>query len=134
MSIKFRGTMKVTNRMRRSAGGAQSGAARASRVICNQILKESQVLVPVRTGNLKASGRVIENRYKFKISFSIAYGSQDSTNSAKYAVYVHEDLNMPHMPPTQAKFLEIPWRAAQGEAFETFKVYVGSAIDKAVRT
>lgn len=35
--------------------------------------------------------------------------------SAPYALYVHEDLEMRHKPPTQAKYLETPMRLLRPE-------------------
>lgn len=132
MSIKFRGVREVTSNMRRSANGAQSGAARGARSLANQVLRESQSLVPVETGALKASGRVESHMNMKGISVSVAYGARDARNSSRYAVYVHEDLNAFH-PHGTAKFLEIAWLGVMPGALAEYKFYVGRAIEEAVR-
>lgn len=132
-SIKFRGVTKVTKNMRRSAQGAQSGAVRATRILANEVLRESQTLVPVRTGNLKASGRVQESLSRSNFTANVSYGARDATNSASYAAYVHEDLNVPHAAPTMAKFIEIPWVRIMADAMKVYKVLVGRGIDREVR-
>lgn len=132
MSIKFRGVREVTSNMRRSANGAQSGAARGARSLASQVLKTSQGLVPVETGALKSSGRTESHMNMYGISVSVAYGARDSRNSARYAVYVHEDLNAFH-PTGQAKFLEVAWLSVMSGALLEYKFYVGRAIEEAVR-
>lgn len=65
---------------------------------------ESQEIVPVDTGNLRASAFTMEE-----------IGPQQSNNivilvgyEASYAIYVHEILDNWHAPGTYAKFLEWP--------------------------
>lgn len=65
------------------------------------IFAESQELVPVLTGALKSSGRIVEDPE----GNYIAYG--DDLGGVDYATYVHEDLTAFH-PNGQAKYLEIP--------------------------
>lgn len=67
------------------------------------IFKRSQELVPVDTGALKQSGFLVVQRTKGKIQAEIGYARANKPN---YAVFVHENLNMRHKAPTQAKFLE----------------------------
>lgn len=64
--------------------------------VANKILARSQELVPVDTGNLLNSGRVVRNSIG---TFSVVY-------FCDYAVYVHEIMENLHDPPGQAKFLE----------------------------
>jgi hypothetical protein len=65
------------------------------------IFEESQNLVPVLTGALRASGHIVEDAD----GNYIMYGDEGGT--LDYAVYVHEDLTTFH-PNGQAKYLEIP--------------------------
>jgi hypothetical protein len=126
MSIRIRGVKEVTSNMRRSANGAQSGAARATRQLAREVLRESQALVPIDTGALKSSGRLTESLGNVSgQSVTVTYGT-------KYAVFVHEDLEKKH-PVGQAKFLEIPWVAIMGKALSTYKFLVGRSIDREVR-
>ena len=64
--------------------------------IADQIFEVSQRLVPVDTGYLKSSGKVVKNSIG---TYSVIY-------TAPYAVYVHEIIDNQHKFPTQAKFLE----------------------------
>lgn len=64
--------------------------------VANQILAESQILVPVDTGFLKSTGKIVKNSIG---TYSVIY-------TAPYAVYVHEIIDNWHKYPTQAKFLE----------------------------
>lgn len=69
------------------------------------IYDESQRLVPVDTGDLRASG-FIETRRRLR-------GAQVVVGYARggrphYAALVHERLDFFHQPPTQAKYLEEP--------------------------
>lgn len=64
--------------------------------VADQILEVSQRLVPVDTGYLKSTGRVVKNSIG---TYSVIY-------TAPYAVYVHEIIDNQHKFPTQAKFLE----------------------------
>jgi hypothetical protein len=75
--------------------------------IMKEVFDQSQELVPVKTGALKASGvftPASENADGEKIKADIKYGNPSVT----YAVEVHEDLSVFHKPPTQAKYLETP--------------------------
>jgi len=75
----------------------------------DDILRDSQIECPVSNkptkGTLKRTGK------KYTTSFSgfhvceIKYGGPE----APYALYVHEDLEAQHVPPTKAKFLEDPY-------------------------
>ena len=64
--------------------------------VADKIFEVSQSLVPVDTGYLKDSGRVVKNSIG---TYSVIY-------LAPYAVYVHEIIDNQHEFPTQAKFLE----------------------------
>jgi len=64
------------------------------------ILERSQVYVPVNKGRLKASGHVEVYRKGFQTVVHVVYDTP-------YAIYVHENTNSYHAPPTSAKFLTI---------------------------
>jgi len=67
------------------------------------IFDASQILVPVNTGDLKASGYVDVRRVGNKIVGEVGYAPR---NDPPYALFVHENLEMHHKPPTQAKYLQ----------------------------
>lgn len=67
------------------------------------IFEESQRLVPVDTGKLKASGFIRAGLFRGKPQVVVGYAAADDPN---YATFVHENLAVSHASPTQAKFLE----------------------------
>jgi len=83
--------------------------------VAQAIFDESQALVPVDTGALKSSGKIVSGStddYDSPNAY-IEYGS----DTVDYAVEVHENLQTPHQDPTQAKYLEVPM-AKEGQKFE----------------
>lgn len=64
--------------------------------IGNLILARSSELVPVKTGRLRDSGKVVRNSIG---TYSVVY-------DCDYAVFVHEIVDYHHDFPTQSKFLE----------------------------
>jgi len=71
----------------------------------NVIFNESQKIVPVDTGALRASGVVHPPKTEHgRTSVRVTYGGPAAT----YALYVHENLYARHNAPTQAKYLETP--------------------------
>ncbi len=62
------------------------------------LLNASQKLVPVDTGELKKSGKVVVKGRGFSAVAYVIY-------EARYAVWVHENLQSYHEPPTQARYL-----------------------------
>lgn len=73
--------------------------------VMQPIFEESQVLVPVSTGDLKNSGYVELTSFRGTPTVEIGYAKG---GNPWYAMYIHEMINIPHKPPTQAKFLEKP--------------------------
>ncbi len=67
------------------------------------VFDRSQVLVPVKTGVLKASGYIQTQRRGGTAVGEVGYGKGGKPS---YAVFVHENLDAQHASPTQAKFLE----------------------------
>lgn len=70
-----------------------------------RIMRKSKKQCPIDSGRLRASGRVHKpvQDMKGNVSMDLSYGTN-------YAVYVHENLEAYHKPPTKAKFLEDPVR------------------------
>ncbi len=64
----------------------------------NILLTASKKLVPVDTGELKASGKVV---VKGKGLGAVAFVIYE----AEHAIWVHENLENRHEPPTQARYL-----------------------------
>ena len=63
----------------------------------------SQTFVPVKTGDLKASGFIVTRSSARGASGTVGYAA---ASSPFYAAFVHERLDLKHKAPTQAKFLE----------------------------
>lgn len=66
---------------------------------------KSQILVPVDTGALKESGYLEARQQRGHSQVEIGYGR---AGQPEYTVFVHENLDVAHQPPTQAKFLQDP--------------------------
>lgn len=93
------------------AADAPQVAARALYEEAQVIFNKSQELVPVVTGTLAGSGQVRPPSVNASsVEVTIGYGGA----AAKYALYVHERLDLNHKYPgaknaqAQAKFLEQP--------------------------
>lgn len=76
----------------------------------NIILRKSWKYVPVDTGELKSTGRVMVEGVGMNAKVRVTYGS----DKAFYAMYVHENLTAHHEFPTCAKFLERAIRETRG--------------------
>ena len=79
------------------------------------IMYQSQIEVPVDTGTLKASARVMEpETFGTTVTVTLGYGYGEELNpktgerAIQYAIPVHERMEVRHEPPTKAKFLEDP--------------------------
>lgn len=66
--------------------------------------EKSQIYVPVKSGDLKASGYLESSSFRGHATVEIGYGKG---GEPPYAVFVHE-MPIYHAPPTQDKFLQRP--------------------------
>lgn len=71
------------------------GLTMRSLKIALEILDRAQAKVPVDTGFLKSTGKVVQVEDGFEVRYD-----------ADYAIYVHENLEAQHPNGGQAKFLE----------------------------
>jgi len=98
---KVKGVLKLKHKLKThenaTAKGVEVGLIRAGFFL----LRESQILVPIDTGALRASGQERAEGSGFDTVVTVSYGT-------KYAVYVHEDLGAQHAPGKEAKFLQKP--------------------------
>ena len=76
--------------------GAEKGLKKAGLFL----LRQSQKIVPVQTGNLKGSGFIRSLGSGIKTDVIIGY-------TALYAAYVHEDLNKAHGREFNIKYAEL---------------------------
>lgn len=103
VSIKIDGVELVEKGINKTAQQIAKGFERGMKKAGLKLLRESQRITPVDTGALRASGRMRTEGKGIEIEVIVSY-------STWYAVYVHEILWYYHKPPTQAKFLEQPFR------------------------
>lgn len=110
----------VSDSLGRYGESQVSRLGKALYVEAQRILAESQPLVPVDTGALRASGFVTPpERNGDTVSVELGYGGPAAQVNAKtgesaagYALYVHENLEA-HHPVGQALYLATPFNAAQ---------------------
>lgn len=98
----------------------KKGALKGLKITAQNILGESQKLVPVDTGTLQKSGSVKLN--------SETLTAQISYNTP-YALKQHEDATLNHPNGGEAKYLERPFNEKAGE----LEVNVGNEINKILR-
>jgi hypothetical protein len=80
--------------------------------IARGILSEANKLVPIKTGDLKRSGKIVPVMLSSGVkTYVIVY-------TMSYALKVHEDLDAFH-PVGQAKYLEVPFRMASSTVRRT---------------
>ena len=94
---------KVTENLNKVIRSIEATSPLALRYAVKPIYDESQNLVPVDTGKLKASGFIEVRKNTRGVTAVIGYARG---NNPHYAAFVHERLDLYHEPPTQAKFLE----------------------------
>jgi len=86
------------------------------------IFQDSQMMVPVDTGHLRASGylRKVPAAGRKQARVEMGY-------DADYAMVVHEDMSKSHQGTTQAKFLEQPVQKHKGKMQERIAYYLRMA-------
>ena len=95
----------IRKNMQKLIVGIENATPHAIKFGLEPIFEESQRLVPVDTGDLKASGYVevrTEGR-SGRVRAEIGYGLHGKPH---YAGFVHEMIHIPHAGATQAKYLE----------------------------
>jgi hypothetical protein len=111
VGISITGLSALSRKLAASAAKADLAMGAAIYQAALSIFAESQRIVPVDTGSLRASGHV---RPPTKVTggteVEIGYGGA----AAGYALYVHEITTSYHAPPTRAKYLEEPMLEAAG--------------------
>lgn len=110
-TIELKGIKELSKIVNNGGDKALKAMAKGLYLEATMAFNESQTLVPVDTGILRASGHVnspkIDND---SVEITIAYGGP----ATPYAIFVHERIYAPsgkkvyHRPPTRAKFLETP--------------------------
>ena len=105
IKIEIVGKDKVVARLKRFGNNAPANVATALYQEAQALIAEAKQITPVDTGALRASGMIQMPTLQGKqVEVRCGFGGP----AAPYAVYVHENLEAHHQPPTQAKFLEVP--------------------------
>lgn len=101
-------TAKTRKKIARTIDEFPDFIERATKSHVDEVFKETQARVPVETGALLATGRIVKNSSsKNHFSFSIWYG-EPGNKGIDYAAAVHEILKHAHGSPRQAKYVEQP--------------------------
>lgn len=134
--IELKGMKKLIQVTERVDGGEQI-LAQAMFAEATTILNESKKIVPVATGNLRASGRVERPiTGKGRAEVSITYGGA----AAPYALIVHEvppnsggrwGTGMNHAAGKSFKYLEIPVMAHKDKFVDGVRARVDQMLEGA---
>jgi hypothetical protein len=96
---------QVINNLQKVINSIQATSPDALIYALTPIFRESQRLVPVKTGRLKRSG-FLEARVTSKGATAVIGYAKGGV--PHYAAMQHERMDFRHAEPTQAKFLEQP--------------------------
>ncbi len=113
--VKVTGVSNVVRNLRAAQVLTEAQIERGLKRAGLFVQRESQLIVPILTGNLKggANTRNVGGRGS-KADIVIAY-------HADYAVFVHENLDARHLPGKTAKFLERPLREKRNQIFNIIR-------------
>ncbi len=118
------GIEKHIRRLKQFREAAEPAAHRAAVKAAEILLEEANKICPVDTGDLRDSGHVVVEGEGFSTEATVIY-------DAEYAIYVHENLDAYHAPPTQAKWLEETLRQYRGSISSMIRQEVKDAINEA---
>jgi len=93
------GAQQAIRHLKNHREAAAAAVERAVPEAAEILLEESNKLCPVDTGRLKESGTIVIQGKGLNTRAWVVYDTP-------YAIFVHENLEVFHEPPTQAKFLE----------------------------
>lgn len=102
MQASFTGDRELAAKLQAKVAECRKEFRRALVVLGEEKLAITQERVPVKKGDLKATGRISVRAGEKQVSLGIFYGSAD----VRYAARVHEDLEAKHPNGGQAKFVE----------------------------
>ena len=103
IDIAFVGMDKIIAKLQVAPNETRRAIRQVTDEISQETLYRSNEYVPVDTGVLRSSGNIIKAKDEGNaIVGGVGYGGAAS----KYAVIVHENLNLNHPNGGQAKFLE----------------------------
>ena len=123
-SVSFTGFIGLFNKLNDLQASVPTALDKALYREAQAIFRESQRLVPVDKGFLKASG-VVESGDGMAF---VGYGGP----AASYALIVHEDPEARHKKGKTYKYLEIPFTAALEGFPERIAPYLREAVESKV--
>jgi hypothetical protein len=106
---RLQGVGFVLNQMQMFERGVLGAARTGLRRAAYFLLRESKLIVPVDTGALKASGRVMDQN-RLGLPIQIDQYSVYVVYTVYYALYVHEMVHIRRRNGKLPKFVEIPLR------------------------
>jgi hypothetical protein len=118
------GVPQQIKRLKRHIDEGEVAAERATISAAETLLKLANEICPIATGKLRDSGHVIVDGDGYNTVAAVIY-------DAEYAIYVHENLDAYHEPPTQAKWLEETLRTYRGDISEAIRTEVYEAFARA---
>lgn len=116
MSLEVAGLDDLQAYLQRLRTDVPRGAQEGHDIVMAATLSNARPLVPVKTGQLRDSGRIVHRGQETIVEFT-----------APYAAEVHERTDIPHPNGGQAKFLETAAVAADLGAID-------QAMDRAFRS
>jgi len=109
ITVEVKGTKELQRALEKLGDRAQAELGKALYAEAELIMTESKKQCPVDTGTLRSTGYVKQSEEKGDlVEVEMGYGGP----AAPYAVWVHELTELHHNPPTKAKYLEDPVKAA----------------------
>ena len=120
VGLKIEGFKELYKKMGLLEEEILKGAVKGLKITAQNILGESQKLVPVDTGTLQKSGAIKVDSQNLMAQISY---------NTPYALKQHEDATLNHPNGGEAKYLERPFNEKSGE----LEVNVGNEIQRILR-
>jgi len=127
--IRVTGVSQAIKAMRQRAKDDTVKIADGLEKAAKMVYTRAQKYVPVDTGALRESGRVeTNNKAGLAAESYVSYGGE----AAPYALWVHENLEATHAPPTCARWLAKAVRELRGSITNMMKRQVATETTKTV--
>lgn len=122
----FKGINKLEKEFKKKVKDIENSSSEGLTNAGKYLLELSQPLVPVDTGRLKESGRVVNEN---KNTVYVTYEAFNPENGYEYAPIQHEALDF-HHNVGQAKYLEQPFMQNMNELVNIVAGKVREGVDK----
>ena len=123
---RIKGMDRVVKNLKRLGPSAGRGIAVGLKSAGLFLQRESQLIVPIDTGNLRSSAFTRAQGAGLQTEVKVGY-------TADYAVKVHEDLRARHAPGKSAKFLERPLREKRKQILDVIDRTARKAINRGIK-